>query len=463
VQVPLTIQGHVTMTRRTFSVLVGGLFWVGLVGLLVVLSRGLSVPVETSPAGLADGRTSAAAMPIGQQLLGYWTTSPRSIELTLPEVAARDGDPIFARTPEGRWIQAGYLIETDSSSSATRATAIWHTSELTPEECRLEYHRNRGKFADVVKLLLPPEKRDRVEAIIRKSVETDGKEIIAAMRPILNRSMKESLPVIERAFRDSIARHRPELEQVGERYRTTVLDERLVPLLKEEVLPIVKEHTEPLAQQIGREMWDRASVWRFGWRFLYDRTPLPDRDLVKREWDRFVEEEAIPILESHTGDMIEAQKTIVREISESEKVREVLSEIATDISRDQELRSLVTAILRESIVDNVDLRRVWMDNWQSIEAKAAFQLAGDRLEPVVREIADELFGTRDSGISPSFARVLRNQILGKDKRWLLAFPSDGTSPIESETRQLSEPFRVIHGDNDLPYPLIIMAAPEESL
>ncbi len=30
-----------------------------------------------------------------------------------------------------------------------------------------------------------------------------------------------------------------------------------------------------------------------------------------------------------------------------------------------------------------------------------------------------LFGTRETGISPEFARVLRSQILGKDRRWLV--------------------------------------------
>jgi hypothetical protein len=34
-------------------------------------------------------------------------------------------------------------------------------------------------------------------------------------------------------------------------------------------------------------------------------------------------------------------------------------------------------------------------------------------------IGELLFGTRDGGVTPEFARVLRNQILGKDKRWLV--------------------------------------------
>jgi hypothetical protein len=371
----------------------------------------------------------------------------------MPEVPAKDGDPIFGLTREGNWIQAGYLVQTDSQAIATRATAVWHSSELTPSECRFEYHRNRGKFADIVKLLLPPEKRARVEEIIRQAVARDGEAIAEAMRPIITRSMQQSLPAIENAFRNSIANHRTEIEKIGERYRSTVLEGRLVPLLKDEVLPIVKKHAEPLAQEIGRELWDRASVWRFGWRFVYDSAPLPERDLVKREWDRFVEQDAIPVLESHTDDMLQAQRNILRDISKNQDVRDELSELASEIARDKELQEIVLLILRETIVDNQELRQVWIDQWQSAEAKVALKMTGDRLEPLVREIGDELFGTRDGGISPSFARVLRNQILGKDKRWLVAV-------YDADASEQETPYPVSIGESGLQFPLIIMATPD---
>lgn len=466
------------MKKRTIPVVIGAIFWVALVssGFLAakrsgiqaetgeeILETSLDVAVTggTSDPGVArQSATKARTLPVGRQLVDYWITAPQRLQLSLPEVPAKNGDPIFAKTEDGRWIQTGYLTYTDSGTSASKATAMWHSLELEPRECRFEYHRNRGKFGDIVRLLLPPEKRKKVEAIIRESIEKDGEAIAEAMRPIVARSMQESLPVVEQAFRQSIAMHRNELEAIGERYRETVLEERLVPLMKDEVLPIVKTHAEPLAQQIGKELWDRASVWRFGWRFLYDRTPLPERDLVRREWDRFVEEEAIPIIESHTGDMLEAQQKILRDLTENKQIRGELESIATEIARDKELRDVVTVILRESVVENKELRRVWMDQWQSAEAKAALKLAGDRLEPVVRKIGDELFGTRDEGISPSFARVLRNQILGKDKRWLVAVKNSPSMPQNPDS---DGSYQVTIGDNDMPFPLIIMAAPDELL
>ena len=66
--------------------------------------------------------------------------------------------------------------------------------------------------------------------------------------------------------------------------------------------------------------------------------------------------------------------------------------------------------------------------------RQAVQLAADYAEPSVRRIGDLLFGTREAGIAPEFAQVLRNQILDKDCRWLVletpaqARPLEETSP-----------------------------------
>ena len=38
-------------------------------------------------------------------------------------------------------------------------------------------------------------------------------------------------------------------------------------------------------------------------------------------------------------------------------------------------------------------------------------------------IGDALFGNREKGITPEFSRVLRSQILLKDRRWLVVIPA----------------------------------------
>jgi hypothetical protein len=65
-------------------------------------------------------------------------------------------------------------------------------------------------------------------------------------------------------------------------------------------------------------------------------------------------------------------------------------------------------------------------------------MASDRLEPVVRSIGDEIFGTRDGGIDPDFARVLRNQILGKDRRWVVAKLVPPQTAVDNHIRVAQE-------------------------
>ena len=55
-----------------------------------------------------------------------------------------------------------------------------------------------------------------------------------------------------------IQQHTPHAPEVIEE----LVRQRLVPLAREEILPIIREHGEPTAQEIGRELWDRASLWR---------------------------------------------------------------------------------------------------------------------------------------------------------------------------------------------------------
>ncbi|EMI54179.1 hypothetical protein RSSM_04374 [Rhodopirellula sallentina SM41] len=56
-------------------------------------------------------------------------------------------------------------------------------------------------------------------------------------------------------------------------------------------------------------------------------------------------------------------------------------------------------------------------------------------------------GTREAGIEPGFARVLRNQILSKDRTWITITPSGGDMTGESAPR-LEESQRF------MPYPVV---------
>ena len=357
-------------------------------------------------------------------------------------------DPVFIATSTGEWRQVGYVRQATTDSDVV--TLTWHDADHRPDDCELEAHYNTGRLDEVVATLFPPSKQARIKQRISAAMQLHGEELSAAFLPLVQRSLQDSLPVIEDEFELALARHREELNGLAERWNNEVIAKRLIPLARREIMPIVVDRGQPTAEEIGRELWDRASLWRFGWRALYDKAPLPNRNLVQAEWNRFVEREAVPVFESHMDEIVGVVQSIVTDVAANESVRSELGEVADELVADPEARDLVRSILRETLVDNQRLREVWKEVWTSSEARQALDLAGDRLEPVVRSIGDEIFGSREGGIEPDFARVLRSQILRKDRRWVVARPRSNPNV---ETIRLST--------QTMTYPMVYMADPED--
>lgn len=381
-------------------------------------------------------------------LLQYLAGPTDKIVANDPTSRLRTHDPVFYADEAGRWSQVGYV----ESTAGETVTLAWHATDVDPQNVSLSQYRSSGKLEDVIAMMLPPDQRDRIAAKISEAMTQHGDDLAGAFVPLVQRSFAESLPVIESEFRASVGRHRAEFDALAIKYNDKVLRDRLIPLARREIVPIVRTHGQPPAEEIGRELWDQASIWRFGWRAVYDRSPLPKKDLLQEEWDRFVDEQAVPIFESHMDDVVVAVQRILTDVANNEAVRTELTGAAAEIAADAQVQALVREILKETFVDNAKLRDVWTRVWTSDEARAAFDMAGDRLEPVARSIGDDLFGTREGGINPNFARVLRNQILGKDRRWITATPKNSTSnflpTIQPATRPMAYP--IVHlatGDN----------------
>jgi hypothetical protein len=239
------------------------------------------------------------------------------------------------------------------------------------------------------------------------------------LRPVAERSLRESLAILEQDLPAAFANHRPQLQAIGARYHQDIVEDELVPLVKQEIWPIVRRHGEPTANEVGSEIWQRVSLWRFGWRYVYDKSALPKKDLVDQEWQRFVEQEALPILQEHSDDFLRVVENSLKDTARNPQVRSVLRRNLVRMMEDPELQQVLGQIFREAVVDNPRLRESLERNWTGPEAQAAFQLAAERFEPTVRRIGDVVFGTPETGISPEFAQVLRNQILHKDRRWFL--------------------------------------------
>jgi hypothetical protein len=287
-----------------------------------------------------------------------------------------------------------------------------------------------------------------------QAFEQHHEEILAELMPIIEASLSEGFAVVEEDLAAAIVARRGEFESLGSRYQRDIVERELVPLVKTEIWPIVRKHAQPEAEQIGRDLWERASVWRFGWRYFYDQSFLPERKLFQQEWQRYVKEEATPVLVGHTDELIETQKRILAEVAMNPQVQASVRRNLARIIDDPELQQLLWEIIEEVVIDNPRLHEVLERHWTSPQAQAAFRLAAERLQPSVERIGKLIFGDPEQGLTPEFTRVLRSQILLKDRRWLVLETGVNDSASASSPREANGPLRVIRGEPGADSPFV---------
>ncbi|MBI1902125.1 MAG: hypothetical protein HYS13_13575 [Planctomycetia bacterium] len=424
---------------RLLRALLGALAWAGLVAWGISWSSGR--PGEPS-----------SAKRVGGELFTYAAGNWRTAQLHLTEgVSVAPGDPIFlyeATTPVRQIGRIESVAASSDRETPRVATAVFYP--ITPpnvDGAEVTSHATPHSMEWVVETMLPPEKRALIAEELRRAMQPQQDEFVAGVRPIVQGALRDAFDVVQADLPKVLAAHREELNALGARYQKDLVEKEVVPLVRDEIMPLVRRHAEPVATEVGRDLWAKVSLWRFGWRYVYDRTPLlPDDQLVKREWARYVDEDAMPILEAHTDDFVRVVRAVLAESAKEREVQKVLKAGFSRIIEDEELQRLVWRIFREVVVDNPRFQQVLNKHWKKLRDE--FRVAALRLEPVVRRIGDIIFGTQEGGITPEFARVLRNQVLLKDRRWLavrVAAARVTTSPPSQTTASIPLSFTVRPG------------------
>jgi hypothetical protein len=147
-------------------------------------------------------------------------------------------------------------------------------------------------------------------------------------------------------------------------------------------------------------------------------------------------------MEARSQEFVAVTERTLTRISHNERVRDVIATSLRTVASDSELHGIIWSVVQESVIANEPLRRALRDYWSSADVQQTLQLASTRFEPTARKIGDMILGSREGGVTPEFARVLRTQILLKDRRWLVVTnrrPPDGASPATSSQIQIVMP------------------------
>lgn len=377
--------------------------------------------------------------------------SEPEIELASTPFPLQREDPVFANVG-GTWRLVGVVSEAPGVAQPGRLRLLdddWYIQSGS----EAEYYRTPQDFAWVAQVMLPQDKREQLtQNLLQRFREHQG-ELLADMEPFLRQSVADLAPLIQERIQASLEAQRPKLQEIAERYQVELIEEKLVPLIKEEIMPIVKAESLPLLSQIGEELFERVSVWGFAWRFLYDRSPLPQRDLVRKKFEQFVEEDAVPIIEGHTEDILEMVLRIVKEVAMNAQVKRFVRESAEAMFHDPELRELVNQTVQDVFTDVAPLREAMRRNWEGPAGRQLVATLQSWLEPWLRKAGEELLGTPEEGLTPELVAVLRSQILAKDQRWLVI-------RIEPrvDTNRVGSAIPVIAGMGTPRYPMLLEAS-----
>jgi hypothetical protein len=390
----------------------------------------------------------SAGNPLHNQVISllwhYGTSRTTPVDFKLEEPAfLAVGDPIFL-IREGVIEQVGQVskVLAVQSHRATRsalanggkATFFSSTPQLSPG-AELSYYSSGDSLQWVLQTMLPPEKRALVARELSAAFEEHRAEVFSALRPVLEASLTEAMLVLEEDLKAALAAQREDWIELGGKFQHEIVQRQLAPLMRKEIWPIVAGHLEPVANEVGKEMWERASLWRFGWRSAYDRLLMAEQPLMRQEWARFVREDAFPVLEKRAEEFVQLQQKILADIARNPQVRAAIRDGIRQMVDDPAFQQLAWDVLSDVIIQNARLGHVLAKHWSGAEAQRAFQIAAERVDPTVGRIAELLFGSAEQGITPEFARVLRSKVLGKDRRWLVLEAAANADQHQAESRK----------------------------
>ena len=404
--------------------------------------------------------------------IGQWVAGStlERVAWSETQIVLCPGDPLLMRQADGTFRQVGrvrnHFSHEPKEAWTNQVSVVFYDTAATHSHPGfvLEYHTTPMSLDWVVRTMVPPERQQEIAQLIADDWKSHREEVLTQLQPILEKSLSCAVTAIEAEIPAIIEGHRNEFGQLADRYQAEIIRKQIVPLVRKEILPIVEEEIGPVARELGQELWDRVSLWSFTWRYLYDVSPLPEKNAVKTEFERFLEQEVRPHVEARSDQFVTITQRIISRVSRHDRVRSVIRENLRKVSSDPELQAIIWSVVQESIVQNKSLKTSLRDYWKSIEVQDALQVANVRFEPTARAIGDAIFGSREKGVTPEFARVLRSQILLKDRRWLMLVPlgTDGRK-LREDSRHSKHDLQIFMAEESIEFPLEFAGAAQSPL
>ena len=96
----------------------------------------------------------------------------------------------------------------------------WYGDEAMASEYDFVAYRSTGQLSEVVSTLLPEEKRKQITNRLNNTFQLYGQEFVDDLIPLIQQTLNQAVPQIEKGFRESIARNERKIDEMLNRWNT---------------------------------------------------------------------------------------------------------------------------------------------------------------------------------------------------------------------------------------------------
>lgn len=398
---------------------VGAILWLILAGAAGAAVSALSMETR---ARITETASSIVRFH-GQGPVDVTTRFPGQVEL-------EPGDGVYRRE-DTRFLRIGQVVAAGADGRVTLRLDPFEHAALPAAPVPLAFESD-ASLPWVYEALLPPPIRAKVVADWADVRAQHEARFLRELTPLLREVSANLARLLGEELQASLRRHSDELRALADDYGRSLLQDTLLPLLQEEVWPIMRAHGEAPAREVGRRLWDAAPIIGFAWSGLLDKMPLTEPTRIEERWNRYLHEDAIPILREHQPMLEAAAAEILRDVLTNERVRAETGAAIAGLLSDERVQSLLKDLATE-VARSERLRDYLVQVTEDPRTRALSGWVGDELDALYRRVARMIVLEEGSDhISPHFARFLRTLVLKKDRRWILLEAADG--PLAAEPR-----------------------------
>lgn len=382
------------------------------------------------------GFRSLGATELGQsitsRLRAHATAQPRRVSVSFPASARlQAGSPVrMEREGSRELVQIGTVVSMQGSSDQPRAEVLFFP-DFDAHAARggtLLAHETRGDIAWILRTILPPELRDRLQKTVRRRWEREHPKLLRELEPGLTRLVDDLTAALRKDLERVVSERDEDFRRLGEVLIEQGWEGPVEEAVRDRVWPRLRDRATPLIGEIGDEMIAAFPVGSTAWDLVVDKLPFSEERRVRERLRSFADEHAIPILQRREGDFRQIALDVIRESARDPKIRGAMGAAAGRVASDPRFRASILAVLRSWIIENQEVAAIARGLWDREDLRLPVLNFLKRFEPDVHRLANEIvLDDSGRGIDPELARVLRRKILRDDERWLLFQPAANPS------------------------------------